>query len=151
MKLKKKYIVWGVLGNLIQYGVPLSYIIWQYDIFRFEEAGRSLTGWAFVVIAIVFFLLKDKIKNMVKDYNEHLGEVAQKAKWGFIFLALGLFLALANLWINGALYFMFTLGISNVISLIFYAPYYSKKQDYIDLKALIKEEKQRAKIKGVTV
>lgn len=151
MKLKRNYIIWGVIGNIIQYGVPLSYIIWQYDIFQFEEAQKSLTGWGFVIIAILFFFFKDKIMNMIKDYNNHLGEVAQKAKWGFIFLGLGIFLALANLWIKGALYFMLTLGISNLISLIFYAPYYNNKTEYQELKSLIKSERQKAKIKSVTI
>lgn len=151
MKLKRNYIFWGILGNLIQYGIPLSYIIWQYEIFQFEEAQKSLTGWGFVIIGIIFFFFKDKIMNMVRDYNNHLGEVSKKAKWGFLFLGLGIFLALASLWITGAKYFMLTLGISNLISLIFYTPYYSRKTEYQELKKLIKEERQKAKIKGVTI
>jgi hypothetical protein len=151
MKLKRNYILWGIMGNLIQYGTPLSYIVWQYDIFKFEEEGRSLTGWAFVSIAIIFFMFKDKITTAIKTYDTHLGQVAQKAKWGFIFVALGGFLALAELWIDGALHFMFTLGISNLVSLIFYTPYFNKKKEYVELKGLIKTRLQEQKIKGVII
>ncbi len=150
MKLKRRYIWWGLLGNLIQYGIPLSYIVWRYDIFKFEDAGKSITGWGLVVIAIIYFIFQSKIKDFIADYDNKLGQVAKKGKWGFIFLTIAGFLALANLWIDGMLYFMLTLGASNIVSLMAYAPYYIKKQEHKELKTMIKQKKREDKIKSIT-
>ena len=149
MKLKRRYIWWGLLGNLIQYGVPLSYIVWRYDIFKFEDAGKSVTGWGMVVIAIIYFIFQNKIKEFISDYDNKLGQVSKKGKWGFIFLTIAGFLALANLWIDGMLYFMLTLGGSNILSLIAYAPYYAKKAEYKELKSMIIQRKREEKIKSI--
>jgi hypothetical protein len=150
MKLKRRYRWWGLLGNIIQYGIPLSYIIWQYDIFQFEEAGNSITGWGFIVVAIIYFIFQNKIKDLIADYDNRLGQVAKKAKWGFIFIILGGLLAVSRLWIDGAMYFMLTLGLSNILALPFYGRFYSKKEEYKELRDLIKKQKQQDKIKGIT-
>jgi len=151
MKLRKKYIPLGVLGNAIQYGIPLTYVIWQYDIFKFEEAQKSLTGWGFIVVAIIYFIFQNKIKDFIADYDNKLGQVAKKGKWGFIFLILAGFLAFSRLWIDGAFYFLLTLGASNMIALPFYARFYSKKEEYKELKLLILKSKREAQIKGISV
>ncbi len=150
-KLKKNYIGYGIFGNVAQYGLPISYIVWQYEIFKFEEATKSLTGWGFVTIAIAYFLLKDKIKNFVTQYNDNLGQVAQKGKWGIGFLTFGAFLALASLWITGAMWFLLVLGGSNLLSLPIYSLYFTKKKDYTETKTMILNKRKEEKIKGLTI
>ena len=135
-KLSKKYMWFGVGGTLIQYGLPLSYIIYRYDIFKSDNAMYQLTGWGIIAVGIVGFLLRNKVKAFVDDYNTHLGNTAQRGKWGVGFLTLGGLLALSSLWINGMLWFMLVAGGSNILSLAFYGPYDKKHNEYKQMKAL---------------
>lgn len=148
-RLKREYIWWAVVGMLVQYGVPMAYIIWAYDIFKFEE--RSLSGWGIILIAIALVLLKNKIQDFVVDYNSHLNETAKRGKWGFIFIIIALFLMLSQYWIQSMLIFFLVLGFSNFASLLLYTPYDRKKKDYIELKELIYKKTQEEKIKGITI
>lgn len=150
-KLSKKYIWWGSLGTLIQYGVPLSYIVYRYDIFKFEEAQNSLTGWGIIGIGVIFFMFRNKLKMMVEDYNKHLGMTGQKGKWGIAFFTMFGILALSTLWINGMMWFMFTLGVSNLASLPAYSKFYIGKKEYQDDVEFIKVKKREDKLKGLTV
>lgn len=148
-KLKKDYVWWAIVGMLVQYGIPLTYIIWAYDIFKFND--RSLSGWGIMAVAIVLILLKNKIQDFVVDYNKHLSETAKRGKWGFIFLIIALFLMLSQYWVQSMLIFFVVLGFSNLGSLFLYAPYDRKKREYIELKELIHKKEQEEKIKGITV
>lgn len=150
-KLKKNYVWWAVVATLVQYGLPITYIIWAYDIFEFEESGNSLTGWGIIIIAIIITLLKNKIQDFIVDYNSHLSATAKRGKWGFVFLIVGLFLMLAQYWLQNTLIFFLVLGFSNLISLIFYAPYDKQKTEYIELKEAILEKQREEKIKGITI
>lgn len=135
-KLSKKYVWFGVGGTVVQYGLPLSYIIYRYDIFKSDNAMYQLTGWGIIAVGIIGFLLRNKIKAFVDDYNTHLGGTAQRGKWGLGFLTLGGLLALSSLWINGMLWFMLVAGGSNLLSLLFYAPYDKKHAEYKIMKDL---------------
>ena len=150
-KLSKKYRWLWFGGATIQYGIPLSYIIYQYDIFRFEEAQTSLTGWGIIALAIPFFAFRNKIKTIIHDYNTNLGVTAQRGKWGLFFITMFGVFALASLWLHGMMWFMFTLGVSNLGSLLFYSPYDTKHQEYKELSTLLKTKAQEEKIKGVSI
>jgi hypothetical protein len=148
-KPKKHYVWWSVLGTLIQYGIPLSYIIWTYDIFLFK--GNSLTGWGMIVIGIVLVLIKNKVVDLVVDYNKHLNETAKRGKWGFIFLAISLFLMLSQYWITSILIFFIILGVSNFVSLLVYAPYDKQKKNFIEMQDLIERKRLDSKLKGLSI
>ena len=148
-KIKKDYVWWAVLGMLIQYGIPVSYIIWTYDVFKFEE--RSLTGWGIILIAIVLILVRNKVQDFVVDYNKHLSITAKRGKWGFTFLIVALFLMLSQYWIETILIFFLVLAASNLLSLVAYAPYDRKKKDYIELKEMLEEKRKQEKMKGLSV
>lgn len=150
-KMKRSYIWWAVAATLVQYGIPLTYIIWTYDIFQFEEQGSSLTGWGIISVAIFVILLRNKIKDFVVDYNEHLSMTAKRSKWGLIFLLTGLFLMLAQYWLQSTLIFFLVLGFSNLVSLGFYFPYDKKKKEYLEMQELIKEKLREQKMKEVTI
>lgn len=150
-KLKRNYGWWAFSAMLVQYGIPLSYIVYAYDIFEFEQAGQSITGWGIVSIAIVLTLMKNKIQDFVVDYNKHLNKTAQRGKWGFIFLIIGLFLMLAQYWLQSTLIFFLVLGGSNLLSLALYAPYDKNKTEYLELKDIIIQKAREEKIKGLSV
>ena len=151
LRMRKKYAWWGVAGTLVQYGIPLSYIIWAYDIFQFEEGGRSLTGWGIVSVGIVVALFKNKVQEFVLDYNKHLSATAQRGKWGFTFLFVALFLGLAQYWLQNTLIFFLVLGGSNLLSLTLYSPYDRKKTEYLQLKEILLEKQREEKVKGLSI
>lgn len=151
MKLSKKYIWWGVLGNVVQYGIPLSYIVYRYEIFKFEEAQKSLTGYGMIGATILFFAFRNKVKMIIEDYNKHLGMTAQKGKWGIGFLTMFGVLALASLWIQGMMWFTFTVGVSNLASLLAYKPYYDGKKNYQEDLEFVKKDKREKRLKSVSV
>lgn len=151
MRLKKNYRFFGLLANLIQYGIPLSYIVYRYDIFENEEAKKSITGWGLIIFAIIYFIFQNKIKESIRSYDQRLGLVAKKGKWGMFFSMVALFLGFASLWIDGMIYFMATLGLSNLFSLPFWNIYYKRKTEYDELKQLIIQKQREQKIKGVTI
>jgi hypothetical protein len=151
LKMPRSYAWWGVGGTVVQYGIPLSYIVWQYDIFQFEEGGRSITGWGIVFAAILVSLFKNKVQEFVIDYNKHLNTTAQRGKWGFSFLFVALFLGLAQYWLQNTLIFFLVLGGSNLLSLALYSPYDKKKTEYIEMKDLLLEKQREEKIKGMSL
>ena len=151
MKLKRNYVWWGVLGNVIQYGIPLSYIVYRYEIFQFKEAQTSLTGWGMIGAMVAFFMFRNKIKMFVEDYNKHLGMTAQKGKWGIFFLTMFGVLALASLWIHGMMWFAFAVGVSNLISLLAYKPYFDGKKNYLEDKDFLKKEQREQRLKSVSI
>ena len=149
MKLKKDYIFYGILGNLIQYGLPISYITWRYEIFKFEEV--SVTGWGAIGVMIGIFFLKDKIKNLIQSYNDDLGNVAKKGKWGIVFGVVAGILYASQFFIEGMLWLFIVLGGSNLLSLIPYSAFYNKKDMYLAVKEEKKKETIANKAKGVVV
>lgn len=149
MKLKKDYIYYGILGNLLQYGIPISYISWRYEIFKFEET--SLTGWGAIVVIISSFLLRNKIKDFVTNYNDNLGNVAKKGKWGIFFGSVALLLYVSQFFIEGMIWLFIILGGSNLLALIPYSFYYNKKDDYLAVKEEIKKDRIMNKAKGVSI
>lgn len=151
MRLKRNFIFAGIISNILQYGIPLSYIFYRYDIIKNEDAGKSITGWGLIGVAIIYFIFQNKIKEGLQSYDKRLGMVAQKGKWGMIFLVLTLFLAFASLWVNGMIWFLGTLAVSNLISLPVWGIYYRRKTEYDELKKLIIQKQREQKIKGVTI
>jgi hypothetical protein len=140
MKLKKDYILPEAFANLLQYGLPLAYVLSVYNVFGNEETVRQITGGTILFVGIVWFFFRSRIKKFVNDYNTHLGEVAQKAKWGIIFSGLVIVLALAQFWIQGAMMFFATLGASNLVSLPFYTIARNRETKYKELKKYIKNK-----------
>lgn len=149
MKLKKNYVYFGLLGNLIQYGTPISYIIWRYEIFKFEQT--SITGWGALVVIISGFLLRNKIRDFVHNYNDNLGNVAKKGKWGIFFGTIAGLLFVSQFYIQGMIWLFIVLGGANLLSLIPYSAYYNKKEDYLAVKEEIKKERIMNKAKGVEI
>jgi hypothetical protein len=151
MKLKKNYLFPEIFANLTQYGIPLAYTVWAYDVFGGSHVVRQITGGTIIFGSIVYFALRSRIKKFIDDYNKNLGAVAQKAKWGIVFLGITLFLALAQFWIQGALYFMATLGVSNVLSLPLYTISRNREVKYKELKTYIKNKELDKQYKSLTV
>lgn len=149
MKLKKNYIYFGLFGNLIQYGLPISYIVWRYEIFKFEQT--SITGWGALIVIITSFLLRNKIKDFVQSYNDNLGNVAKKGKWGIFFGTVALLLYTSQFFIEGMTWLFVILGGSNLLALIPYSFYYNKKEEYLEVKEEIRKERIMNKAKGVEV
>jgi hypothetical protein len=135
-KLSRSYVWYGIGATLVQYGIPLSYVIYRYDIFRTQDNPYQLTGWGIIAIAIIGLLFRNKIKTFIQDYNTHLSKTAQRGKWGVTFLSVAGILALASLWIDGALWFFVVTGSSNLVSLSLYKPYDVRHKDYLDMKDL---------------
>ncbi|NCU32928.1 MAG: LytR family transcriptional regulator [Candidatus Moranbacteria bacterium] len=140
MKIKKNYIFPEVMATLVQYGIPLGYTLWAYDVFGGSHVVKQVTGGTILFFGIIYFALRNRIKKFVDDYNQNLGDVAKKAKWGIAFAFITLFLSLAQFWIEGALVFIGTLAVSNFLSLPLYAISRNRETKYKELKAYIKNK-----------
>jgi len=147
-QLKKNYMWWAALGVILQYGIPMSYIVWAYDILEFK--GQSITGWGIILIGIVVILIKNKVQDFFIDYNKHLSDTAKRGQWGLIFLTVALFLLLSKAFIESLLIFFLVLAGSNLLSLLAYAPYDKKKKDYIETKELLERKRLDEKLKGLS-
>jgi hypothetical protein len=140
MKLKKNYVLPEIFANLIQYGIPLGYTVWAYDVFGGNEVVKQITGGTIVFATILWFFIKDKIKKFVNDYNTNLGEVAQKGKFGITFASITVVLMLAQFWIQGAIWFFGVVAVSNLASLPIYSISRSREIKYKELKTYIKNK-----------
>ena len=150
-KLKKNYRLAFGSAQLIQYGLPLSYIAVRYEIFGSSDAGKVSLGWLTIILATIYFMFKKNIKTFINEYNNNLGEVAKTARWGFGFLTTALVFALASYWIMGAIWLLITFGASNLISLAPYSVYYKRKKEYDELATAIKTKQKEVQIQGVSL
>lgn len=150
-KLKKNYRLAFGSAQLIQYGLPLSYIAVRYEIFGSSDAGKVSLGWLTIILATIYFMFKKNIKTFINEYNNNLGEVAKTARWGFGFLTTALVFALASYWIMGAIWLLITFGASNLISLAPYSVYYKRKKEYDELATAIKAKQKEVQIQGVSL
>lgn len=150
-KLKKNYRLAFGSAQLIQYGLPLSYIAVRYEIFGSSDAGKVALGWLTIILATIYFMFKKNIKTFINEYNNNLGEVAKTARWGFGFLTTALVFALASYWIMGAIWLLITFGASNLISLAPYSVYYKRKKEYDELATAIKTKQKEVQIQGVSL
>lgn len=150
-KLKKNYRLAFGSAQLIQYGLPLSYIAVRYEIFGSSDAGKVSLGWLTIILATIYFMFKKNIKTFINEYNNNLGEVAKTARWGFGFLTTALVFALASYWIMGAIWLLITFGASNLISLLPYSVYYKRKKEYDELATAIKAKQKEVQIQGVSL
>lgn len=120
VKLDKKYKVLNLLGYGVEWGIPLAYLGWQFDLFTFNRAPFAVTGWGFVAIFIVFQALKQRITDFIKDYDKNLGLTAKRAKKGFLFTTIVGVLLISQIFISGFLWLFGVLAVSNFVSLIPY-------------------------------
>jgi len=150
-RLKKSFKWYARLAELLQYGIPIAYIIFEYDIFQTRVVNKYVTGGAFLVVIIFYFFFRSKIKTMITDYNKYLTEVGQKAKWGLVFLTLTIILLLASLWIRGTIIFFGVITIANFISLPFWVLFYSRGKKYARLKEKLLNEKDKKEIESMTL
>jgi len=150
-RLKKNYRLANVSAQAVQYGIPLTYIFYEYQVFGSQNAYKISMGWLIILLGMGYFIFKKNIKQFITDYNTQLGSVAQIGKWSAVFLGGALILALASLWITGAIYFLLVVGGSNLASLPLYTIYYGRKNEYDRYAKAITEREEKLNIEGVSL
>lgn len=150
-RLRKSFKWYARLAELIQYGIPIAYIIFEYDIFQTRTVNKYVTGGIFLVVIVMYFFFRSKIKTMITDYNKYLTEVGQKAKWGLVFTTITLLLILSSLWIRGTIIFFGVIAFANFLSLPFWVLFYSREKQYTRLKEMLLKQRDEDKIKGMTL
>jgi hypothetical protein len=146
VKLDSKYKLVGASGTLIQFGLPFWYVASQFDLFTFKNEQYALTGWGVVILTAGVLASRNKIKNMVTDYNNNMSITAQRAKYGHIFVTIVLILALASVFINGFLWFFGVLAGSNYLSLIPFSIYDKQLEERNRLQTLLDKERDESKV-----
>lgn len=145
--LKKNYIAVGIVADVIRYGVPITYIAFMFDLFKFNDPKFSLTGWAFVVIIVGVFFFKGKFKEMLEDWDNNLGNLSSHIKvstgWFVVFVIMfGIMVATRT-----ALWLAFIFGVSNTISIYPYSIKYKRKAEYDTMVAYMKTRENEKKAK----
>lgn len=146
VKLDTKYQLAGATGTLIQFGLPFWYVASQFDLFTFKNEQYAVTGWGAVLITAGVLAFRNKIKNLITDYNNNLSITAQRAKYGHIFITIVLILAISSVFINGFLWFFGVLAGANYLSLVPFSIYDKQLEERKRLQTLLDKENEEAKL-----
>ena len=129
----------GMTGVLVQLGFPFAYLSVRYDLFTFEEAGYTLTGWGIVAVAIAMFAFGDKIKDAMKEAEANFGMTYQRSKLAITMFLLSLLVILTNFFVEAFVLLFAIIAGSTLISL----PLYRKYDEVLMLKKEVQEELKR--------
>jgi len=144
-KLAKTYVKYGVLGDAIKYGIPIGYITYAFNLFKFNDDRVSLTGWAFLIIIIGITFFRQKIKDIVEEWDNGLGNMSSHIKsttaWVVVFGIFWGVIVAASL----VLWLTFVFAASNALSIYPYSIYYKKKDEYNEVMKIVNEHQNKDK------
>jgi len=139
---KPKY--YNLLGTVVQWLPSFLYIAFKFGIFTFEDAGYALTGMGIIGVSILFLMLRSKLKEAFKQYEEMFGETWGRIKLGNIALSIATVLFGVYLFSFTFFIIFFIFAGSTYASLYFYIPYdklyVKRKEMQVLLNEKIKKE-----------
>lgn len=121
--LTAKARLFGLTAKLIQFGIPLSFIIYKYGLFSYKNAGYSATGGTFAVGIILYAFLQNTIKENVKKLSDESTETMKRAKWVFAWSFLALFVWVGSIFLTALLQLFLSGAVGVGASLFFWKPY----------------------------
>lgn len=121
--LTPKARLFGLSAKLIQFGIPLSFIIYKYGLFSYKNAGYSATGGTFAVGIILYAFLQNTIKENVRKLSDESTETMKRAKWVFAWSFLALFVWVGSIFLTALLQLFLSGAVGVGASLFFWKPY----------------------------
>lgn len=136
----KDYRKWGVMADMVKYGIPIAYVSTRYDIFTTQDARVAVGGGSILIGFILWLFFRSKIKLAVENYKKLADTKTNSTLFGVVMMSMGGILTLISfvIWHTVWLFFIFG-GSALVGDLVFRSRYYSMKKIY-DKAIALKQE-----------
>ena len=136
----KDYAKWGVMADVVKYGIPIAYISTQFNIFTTQDARVQLGGGAILIGFVVWSFFNKKIKLAVEKYKKLADTKTNSTLFGVATLTLAGVLTGVYFIIWQTVYLLLVFGVTSLIGdLVFRSKYYSMKKVYDKAVALQQE------------
>jgi hypothetical protein len=136
----KDYRKWGVMADMVKYGVPIAYISTQFNIFTTQDARVQIGGGAILIGFVVWLFFRSKIKLAVENYKKLADTKTNSTLFGVATITLAGVLTGVYFIIWQTVYLLLVFGVSSLIGdLVFRSRYYSMKKVYDKAVALQQE------------
>ena len=136
----KDYAKWGIMADMVKYGVPIAYVATRYDIFTTEDARVAVGGGAILIGFVVWLFFRSKIKKAVENYKKLADTKTNSTLFGVLTMSLGGILTLISFVLWHTVWLLFIFGGSALVGdLVFRSKYYSMKKVY-DKAVALKQE-----------
>lgn len=125
------YRKWGVMADVVKYGVPIAYISTQFNIFTTQDARVQLGGGAILIGFVVWTFFRKKIKLAIEKYKKLADTKTNSTLFGVATLTLAGVLSAIYFIIWQTVYLLLVFGVSSLVGdLVFRSKYYSMKKVY---------------------
>lgn len=138
-KLKKNFRLLGASATTLQYGTPISFIAFQYNIFTFKDPLVAITGWGFISLIILFFGFRKKIKLWAEEVDKTFGGVSSSIKWTLGWATTFGILFIVSVAVTSFIWVAFSFVVGGVLSIYPQTVHYRRKKRYDDLVEEIKK------------
>jgi len=136
----KDYAKWGVIADVVKYGIPIAYISTQFNIFTTQDARVQLGGGAILIGFVIWSFFNKKIKLAVEKYKKLADTKTNSTLFGVATITLAGVLTGVYFIIWQTVYLLLVFGVSSLIGdLVFRSRYYSMKKVYDKAVALQQE------------
>ena len=139
--LENKTKAFGAFGLLLEFGIPFVYLANTFELFRFEEAGYSFTGWGIVAVATALFMLRGKIKDVMTAYGKELSATAQRLRKTFVYVTLALIVTITSIFFQGFIYLFVSLALGSGLSYFPFSVYDKENAKRLRLQKLLDDRK----------
>jgi hypothetical protein len=141
---------YNLLATAIQWLPPFVYLAIKFDLFTFENEGFAFTGWGIVGISMLFLILRQKIRDKLKEYEEQFGATWNRAKSGAI--ALTIATVLFGVYFLSYSFFLifFIYAGSTFLSLTFYKPYDDLTNKRLAMQKMLDDKTKTADFEKLT-
>lgn len=109
--LTPKAHLMGVIAKVLEFGIPLSYVAYQYGLFQYKNAGYTWTGGTIFASIIIYAFAQNSIKEWINKNKDELSDTYKRSKWVGVWLGSAFavwigsvfLMALIGLFISGAI------------------------------------------------
>lgn len=130
-KIVKSYAKWGIIADLVKYGIPVAYISTQFNIFTTNDARVQLGGGAILVGFVSWSFIRNKIKLAVEKYKKLADTKTNSTLFGVSMLSLAVILTGIYFIIWQTVYLLVVFGVTSLFGdLVFRSKYYAMKNIY---------------------
>lgn len=142
---KRSYKYWGLLSDIITFGIPVIYLIFNYSIFKKGDMQFTAIAWVIIILALGF--LKKFITKFVLDIRDNFGKFAKRMTATTTLMIVVIMLMLSHFWIKDLILLLGMFVISMGLSMYPYYKYTNNRNRYERLKGISEDERDKQNIK----
>lgn len=146
---KNSYRYWGLLENIITAIVPITYIFFNYELYK--KGNGKVTYWTWIIIVIILSFLKKFITNFILDLRKNQSEFAKRGTRIVVLIFTALILMFSYIWVKDMIMLLFVYSGGLLLSMYPYYHYTKNKAYYEQVKGISKDEEIKGKLKDGSI